>query len=268
VHGAGGRRNPPPGVRPHRVRLPDDAAALVAETAPDVVFHLACPIDLGRDPALLETLRPGILDATVAVARACLRQGSRLVHVGTCAEYGDNTAPFSEADAPRPVSPYGALKAAATHNVLMLARVAGLRACVVRPFRAHGPHDTDSFIAGACRAAWSGLAFQMTDGAQVREWNTVESIAAGMVAAGAHPAALGRIINLGGGPRASVRRVAELIFALAGAAPGDLHVGAYPRRPGEVESFWGDHAVAASMWGPIRQPPLLAALRRTLEWHR
>lgn len=268
VHGTHRSRPVPPGVSPHAAHLPQDVDDVFRHARPEVVFHLASPVRLERDPQLYAVLRRGILDAAAAVAHACLESGARLVHVGTCEEVAGGAVPFNEADAATPVSPYSALKAAATHWVMMLTRVSGLQGTVVRPFRAYGPGDRDSLVGAACRAALLGESLDITDGAQVREWNEVHAIAAGLVAAGAHPDALGRVLNLGGGPRLAVREMAARIFQLAGAAPDLLRVGAIPRRPGEVASFWGDHRAAQALWGPLPNPPLDEGLRDTLAWHR
>ena len=248
--------------------LPGGADALIRRVQPQVVLHLAAPVNVARDPALYATMRRGILDGTVEVAEACRAVGARLVAVGTCEEYGDAEAPFREDAAVAPVSPYSALKAAATAWVTMRARTSDLDAVVVRPFRAYGPGGRGGLIPAACRAALRGEPFEMTDGAQVREWNHVDAIAAGVVAAGAHPDARGRVLNLGGGPRAAVLEVAQTLFALAGADPGLLRPGALPRRAGEVDRFWGDHAAAEALWGRLEQPSLADGLADTLEWHR
>lgn len=266
VHGTGCCRLPPEGVIAHRMRLPDDVSPVLRAVKPEVVFHLASPVDLRRDPALYDRLREGVLDGAAAVAAEALATGARLVQVGTCEEYGAAEAPFHEALPPAPVSPYSALKAAATDWVLMLHRVAGLKAGVVRPFRGYGPGDVSSVIAQAAAAALKGAPFEMTDGAMIREWNHVDALAEGVVAAGAHPGAVGRVVNIGGGPRASVREVVERIFSLAGADPSLVRVGALPRRGGEMDRFWGDHTLASSLWGSIAQPSLDEGLADVLDW--
>lgn len=268
VYGTWRTRPLPQGVPGEPIALPDGAAELVARVRPAVVFHLASPVVLRRDPALYARLRPGILDATQAIAGACLSHGARLVHVGTCEEYGDGDAPFSEGQATRPVSPYSALKAAATAWVEMLGRVAGLEATVVRPFRCYGAGDTQSVVAQAARAALLGAPFPMTDGAQVREWNEVGAVARGIVACGAHPDAIGQVLNLGGGPRASVRALVQTLYRLAGADPAAVQVGALPRRGGEIDRFWGDHQRSEALFGPLPQPTLEDGLSDVLTWHR
>lgn len=268
VYGTWRTRPLPVGVPGEPVVLPYGADELIARVQPEVVFHLASPVVLRRDPALYDRLRSGILDATQSVAQACLAHGARLVHVGTCEEYGAGDAPFVESQATRPVSPYSALKAAATAWVDMLGRVAGLEATVVRPFRCYGAGDTQSVVAAAAEAALLHRRFPMTDGAQVREWNDVAAVARGIVASGAHPGAIGRVINLGGGPQASVRQVVEMIFRLADADGALVEPGALPRRGGEIERFWGDHGLSDALFGPLAQGTLEDGLADVLAWHR
>lgn len=268
VYGTWRHRPTPAHIPGEPALLPDAADDLVRRMQPEVVFHLACPVKLARTPSLYNPLRVGILDASVAIARACSTHGARLVHVGTCEEYGDGVAPFAESQATRPVSPYSALKAAATAWVEMEGRISALEATVVRPFRCYGAGDTRSVIALAALAALEDRAFPMTDGAQVREWNTADAVATGIVAAGAHPEAVGRVLNLGGGERRSVRGVVERVFALVGADPARVEVGALPRRGGEVERFWGDHTQAEALWGPLPNPPLDEGLAEAIAWLR
>ncbi len=260
---------PLPGSLPGEpLDLPGGAGPLIRRVRPAVVLHLAAPVTVRRDPALYPRMRAVILDGTEEVARACLEVGARLVSVGTCEEYGTGEAPFSETQAALPVSPYSALKLAATAYVTMLCRTASLDAVVVRPFRAYGPGDTASVVAAACTRALAGDPFPMTDGAQVREWNHVDAIATGLLGAALHPDARGRILNLGGGEHRSVRGVVEAVYRLAG-QPADLvQPGALPRRAGEVDRFWGDHTAARALLGPLPQPSLDDGLADTLAWHR
>jgi len=138
----------------------------------------------------------------------------------------------------------------------------------VRPFRTYGPGCTTGLVAEVCRAAVTHTPVSLTDGRQVREWNHVDGIAAGIIAAGVHPAAVGRVINLGGGDRVSVGDLAQRIVKLADAPASILSLGRTPRRPGEIDTFWGDHRRSEHMWGPLPAIPLDTGLRQTLAWHR
>jgi len=232
--------------------LPDDVEPLLASVRPEVVFHLAAPVNPGRVPDE-QAARTAIVDGTQAVIAACGRMGARLVHVGTCAEYGDVAVPYKESESCCPLGAYGRMKHEASQSAVASS---SLDWSVVRPFRAIGPGDTRSVVALAARAAALGQPFEMTDGQQIREWNHVRSIAAGIVAAGAHPEAIHQIINVGGGPQRSVLSMVERVFALAGAEPSLVRAGARVRRPHEVDALFGDHSKAEGLWGRIQQPSL------------
>jgi nucleoside-diphosphate-sugar epimerase len=138
---------PPSGELPAGVRWetadiadPQTARTLLAAIQPERVYHLASAVDVRRDLAILDEQVRITQMAAVHIAQACLEQRvGRLVHVGTCEEYGNGPAPFRETQDPAPVSPYSAAKAAATAFVRMLCSSFGLHAVVVRPFLTYGP---------------------------------------------------------------------------------------------------------------------------------
>ena len=270
VHGTRRRRPAPAGVRawPCDLEVPGALEAAVEAAAPQIIFHLAAPVVLARDPAGFPAMRAAILDPTDRLARLALSRGLRLVVAGTCEEYGDGAAPFREDQAARPVSPYSAAKAAATAWLGCLARTAGLRVTVARPFLTYGPGQAGGrLIPTAIDAALAGRPFPMTDGGQTREVNFVDDVARGLALCAA-PAAAGAILNIGGGPEIAVGDLVERIFALCGADPAVVRRGALPRRAGEVDRFAGDHSRARALLGHAPRVPLDEGLRRTIEARR
>ena len=269
VHGTWHSRMPhhDMGLQAHPALLPDDAGRVFAHAQPEVVFHLAAPVAPGTPPDRHAQLRSGILDATIAVAAECLRQGARLVHVGTCESLAGGPVPF-QPDCVRPTSAYSALKAAASGWVSMMAHSHGLDACVVRPFRTWGPAERKGLVAEAARRAAARQPFDLTAGDQVREWNHVDAIVTGLIALGAHPEARGGQWTLGGGPKLSVLDLTQRIFDAFGAPMSLVSVGARPKRPGEVAQFYGDHTRTNALIGPLPHPPLDAALAELVECSR
>jgi nucleoside-diphosphate-sugar epimerase len=267
VHGIVRERPAPDGVRARRLDLVDVESwrSVFAEIDPEIVFHLAAPVDLSRAPEAWDALRPGILDVSSEVARACLRSGARLVAVGTCEEYGDGPAPFREDQIPRPVSAYSALKAAATLWLTALHRLHGLRVTVARPFLCYGPGQSPGrLVPLAIQRALRGEPLDCTDGRQTREWNHVEDVVRDLTLCAA-PGLEGRVLNLGGGPEQTVADVIHAIFALCGANPRLVRLGALPRRPGEVARFVGDHTLAERLIGARPRRSLEEGLRETVE---
>lgn len=265
VHGSWRQRPPPPGVMAWRrdLRLEEDVEALFEESTPDLVFHLASTVNPDRDPAALAQRLDDVTLPTDRVARACLRRGLRLVAAGTCEEYGDGQAPFSEAQAPQPVSPYSAAKAAAGQWVMSLSRGAGLRATWVRPFLSYGSGQREgALVAAAMRAAAAREPLPMTDGAQTRELLHVDDMARALELS-AKDEAIGRVLNLCGGEELSVYEIARRVFERAGAPLSLLQRGALPRRPGEVNRFCGDPTLCREVLGFFPEISLDEGLDRT-----
>ena len=261
VHGTGHRRHSPAPAVHHRAVFPDEADAIVAEVLPESVIHLAAPVVPGATDEQRALLRRGVVDAAIAVATAANRHGIPVLHAGTCAEYGDAPAPHLETGPARPIDAYGALKLEATEAVLAIPRVT-----VARIFRAVGPGDTASVLAQAARSALRRERFAMTTGEQVREWNRVDAIAEGLVNAAALSDLEGMVVNVGGGPAASVLDAVQAVFEAAGADRGLIDAGGRPQRANEVPRLVGDHGRARSAWGAIPQPPLGQTMSEFVAW--
>jgi len=251
----GARPHPDAGLPQLRATFPADAEALLADVRPDAVVHLAAPVDLAA-PA--SALAAGITEATARLHAAAGR--ALFVNVGTCDEYGAQPGPLHEGLPPAPQSAYAALKAEAGAAVLARAAAQGTAALHLRPFRCLGPGDRSSVLAAAAAAQAAGAPLALSDGAQEREWNAAADVAAALVRLAAHPAAPGRVWNLGGGLVLSVRSLVEAWAAAAAAPPGLLRWGARPRRPGEPSRFVSDSRAAAAQVGPIGPAPLPALL--------
>jgi len=168
----------------------------------------------------------GLLEA---IAGSGIR--ARLVHIGSAAEYGSGTIgqAVSETACPRPVSPYGIAKLAATQ--LVAARAAatasaavGQDAVVLRVFNALGPamppgtlpstalrHLTDAVASSAPRIEMGPLG-------AVRDFVDVRDIAAAVVAACRAPRLEAPIINVGSGTGHSARELVQTLAERVGFA--------------------------------------------------
>lgn len=117
--------------------------ALVHEIVPAAIVN--CVRTSADDAGAIKPVR-----ALVSVAR---RRKVRLVHVGSAAEYGEagRGVRLGERRRPRPLTPYGRAKAAATQEVLSV-RKAGCDAVVGRVFNMIGPGEGEDTVAGAWAA--------------------------------------------------------------------------------------------------------------------
>lgn len=125
----------------------------VAEAKPTAIYHLAAQADVGGSwQRPIPTLRVNV-EGTVNVLDAAVAAGtSRVLVVSSADIYG----PVSEADLPlteeqpvKPVSPYGASKAAADIMCLAAGLAHGLEVVRARSFNHLGPGQSDKFVASA-----------------------------------------------------------------------------------------------------------------------
>ncbi len=123
---------------------------------PEVVFHLAAQADVAAsfaDPAA--TLRTNA-EGTLRVLEAACEVGvARVVVVSSADVYGNVDPchlPVAESAPLRPITPYGASKAAAEMVCLQAAAAYGLGVVRARAFNHLGPGQSDRFVAAAIAA--------------------------------------------------------------------------------------------------------------------
>jgi GDP-4-dehydro-6-deoxy-D-mannose reductase len=132
---------------------PEALRAFVVGVGPEVVYHLAGQADVGgswSNP--VETFRVNA-EGTMNVLLAAVAAGvSRVVAVSSADVYGrvgEDELPIAEDAELRPVSPYGASKAAADLIALQAHLGHGLGVVRARPFNHLGPGQSDRFVASA-----------------------------------------------------------------------------------------------------------------------
>ena len=177
------------GVRTIRGDLRDpDVAARALGAGTDAVVHLAAVTSVLRsveDPA-------GTYEVNVAVT-ANLLELARRHAVGTFMLASTNAAAgdvgrqvITERTPLRPMTPYGATKAAAEMLLSSYAAAYGIAACSLRFSNVYGPGMAakDSFIPRLMRAARSGTGVDIYgDGAQLRDLVHVDDAVQGMLTA-------------------------------------------------------------------------------------
>jgi GDP-4-dehydro-6-deoxy-D-mannose reductase len=122
----------------------------ISTARPEVVYHLAARsnvADSWRDP--ISTFRTNV-EGTVNVLDAARTTGVRRVLViGSAEEYGRTSKPVSEEAPLRPLTPYGASKAAASLIALQASLASGPDTVRVRPFSHTGPGQSEHFLVPA-----------------------------------------------------------------------------------------------------------------------
>ena len=201
---------------------PDALEADFCRGRPDTVYHLAAQADVQAsfvEPAA--TLRVNV-EGTSNVLDAARRAGAgRVLVVSSADVYGrvePASLPVDETAAMRPVTPYGASKAAAEMVCVQAGLGGGLDVIRARAFNHLGPGQSDRFVAAGLAARVA--ANERTGSAVVRVGNVharrdftdVRDIALGLSLALDAEAAVGQEMNLGG---AAILDWAELVPWLA-----------------------------------------------------
>ncbi len=254
----------------------DELDALLAQQAPDAIFHLAAQVDVRRsvaDPAFDAAVN--VLGTLNVLEAAQAAGGIPVVFSSTGgAIYGDTPGedlPVDEHYPARPMAPYGQSKLAAEGFAEHFARERGQAVSILRYANVYGPRQ-DPLGEGGVAAIFCKNAVRgerptiFGDGRQTRDFVHVDDVVAANLAA-LERGLLGPF-NIGTGKETSVLQLAE---ALAPLAAGDFTPQFEPRRAGEVERSALDITRAREELGwqaeiamPQSLPALLGSVREDL----
>ena len=225
----------------------DSVLARAVRPGTDTIIHLAAitsVVDSIADPV-------GTYQTNVA-ATASLLELARTTGVTTFLFASTNAVvgnvgaeTITERSPLRPLSPYGATKAAAEMLLSCYAGVYGMTTCAMRFSNVYGPgmQQKDSFIPRLMRAARDGKGVQVRgDGSMTRDVVHVDDVVAGILATwlAGHT---GPVI-LGSGQSVSVMDMVEAARSVTGALLPVEHV---PVGPGEMPAVLLDNSVARGL---------------------
>ena len=211
-------------------------AALVEETGPELICHLAAQIDVRASVAAPAGDAQVNVVGTVNVLQAARRAGARVLLCSTGgALYGRHAPiPSPESVLPLPESPYGVAKSCAEQYVGLYNRLHGTGHAVLRLANVYGPRQDPAGEAGVvaifCSRVLGGQRPTIYgDGQQTRDYVYVGDVVTAFLAA----ADAGRpgTWNIGTGIETTVLQLAE---AISGAAGRAVEPEFAPARPGEL----------------------------------
>lgn len=231
------------------------------------VFHLAAQAGVrkswGREFRIYTSLN---VDATQTLLEACTgRPIERLVYASSSSVYGDEAVmPMIEEQPLHPVSPYGVTKLAAEqlcHLYFVNHRVPTVS---LRYFTVYGPRQRPDM--GFNRFFSAVLAgrplIQYGDGLQTRDFTYVAD-AASATATAAVRGVPGRVYNIGGGSRVSLRDVFDLLGKVTG-RPVSIEV--QPSQKGDMRDTYADTIRARDDLGFAPSVTLEDGLRAMYRW--
>jgi len=226
-----------------------DPAAVEAAVSPatEVIIHLAAVTRVLlsiEDPVGTHVLN---VDATAGLLEQARRKGvGSFVFASTNAVTGDvGRATITEQIPLRPLTPYGATKAAGEMLLGSYAACYGITGCALRFSNVYGPGmaEKDSFVPRLMRAAAAGRGVQVYgDGTQVRDLVHVDDIVAGVCTA-LRARYTGPLI-LGAGESVTVNEIVAAARSVTGA---EIPVENVPPKPGEMPAVILDISAARAL---------------------
>ena len=269
----GSRRNVNPAATFYEADIRSPELAEIFDAArPEIVDHHAAHAEVR------ESVDDPVYDADVNVLgsinlfQQCVRTGVRKVIFISSggAVYGEPQAlPCAEDHPIRPLSPYGASKAAVELYLFLYKQTYGLDYTVLRYANVYGPRQDMLAEEGRVMAIFSQLMLagrQPTingDGEQQRDFlHVADAVAANLLAL---ERGSGQAYNLGVGRPTSVNQIFGLLKGLTGFA-GEAAYG--PAKPGEVYRIYLDSSKAGRELGWEPRVGLEEGLRDTVRYFR
>ncbi|HYD43594.1 MAG TPA: NAD-dependent epimerase/dehydratase family protein [Anaeromyxobacter sp.] len=270
---SGKRGNVPPGARFYPVDVRSEAALeAVKKERPEVICHQAAQIDVRRsmtDPRFDADVNVGGL---LNLMQAAVAAGS-VEHVVFAssggATYGDtDVIPTPESHPQRPVSCYGAAKAASEIYLGVYRANHGIKVTSLRYANVYGPrqdpHGEAGVVAIFCGRLLDGKPCTIYgDGTQTRDYVFVGDVARANVLAAEKR--FDGPLNVGTGIETDVNQIYAHLARAAGVSRAPEHA---PGRMGEQKRSCVDPAAAAKAIGWKPEVAIEDGLARTLEFFR
>jgi nucleoside-diphosphate-sugar epimerase len=231
------------------------------------VFHLAAQAGVrkswGREFQIYTTLN---VDATQILLEACVgRPIERVVYASSSSVYGDEAAlPMHEEIPLHPVSPYGVTKLAAEQLCYLYFVNHRVPTVSLRYFTVYGPRQRpDMGFHRFFTALLRGQPLvQYGDGEQTRDFTFVADAAAATQAAAVRGVP-GRVYNIGGGSRVSLREVFELLGRITGR---EVRIDRQPVQKGDMRDTYADTSLARADLGFAPTVSLSEGLTAEYHW--
>lgn len=245
----------------------DDRQAVfdaVSQAEPDYIFHLAGAVTAENlaDIYAVNTLLGSHLLA--ALEAAGLDQHTRVLFVGSAAEYGritDRDLPLGEGYCPRPFSAYGISKLAQTHHALAWAELGNRFLLVVRPFTILGPGMPEHLAIGSFVAQIKDILAQGGGGVlntgnlhAYRDFLDVNDVVVLLWSLLNMQEVSPQVVNICSGVGVSMKDITDYLLKLAG---GDIRLRQQDERIRsiDVKMHYGDNSRLFDLVGPYSFVP-------------
>lgn len=247
-----------------------ETTRIIRDAGPQVIMHLAAeayvPKSFDQPGEVFAVNGNGTL--YVLEAARALPGLERCVVTSSSEVYGTavDDRPIDEDHPLNPTSPYAASKVATDRLAYSYRVTFGLPIAIIRPFNTFGPRHVYDVIPKFIKLALAGEDLTVHgDGSQGRDFSYVDDTVRGFLLMGAHPAAVGAVVNFGNGRSHSIQHTAERIIALSGSKSRIVHT---EHRLAEVKLLLCDNRRAAQLFGWRPEVSFDDGLRKNIDWER
>jgi UDP-glucose 4-epimerase len=237
----------------------------------DAVCHFAAATSVQQsvnDPVFTTEVN---VVGTLNVLEAAKALGAeRVVFASSAAVYGAPKAfPISETSSLRPISPYGASKAASEHYLAAFEANHGVEAISLRLFNVYGPRQTTGQYAGVisifARRSLKGEPVQIYgDGSQSRDFIFVSDVVDAMVS-GLEKNFKSRVFNIASGQETTILQLAKNVREISRTGS---RIEFHPPRTGDIIRSVADVSRARKELGFAAKTTMMDGLSATVEWFK
>ncbi len=214
--------------------------------------------------------------AQLTLLEACRKHNPKLrvVFASTRQIYGrPDYLPVDEKHPLRPVDVNGINKLAGEEYHLLYSEVHGVPSTVLRLTNTIGPRmrvkdARQTFVGVWIRQILEGKPVEVWGGEQLRDFTYVDDAVEAFLLAATHPQAVGRVFNLGGVGKISLRELAEQLVEVAGR--GIFLVKKFPadRRKIDIGDYYSDCSMIERELGWKPRTTIRQALTKTVAYYR
>lgn len=238
--------------------------AVLDEVRPSHLLHLAWFTARGRywdGEENLDWLNAGVQLFRSARAAGC----TRMLFVGSCAEYGPSSQLCDEVDTqPAPTSMYGVSKDALRRLLETEAQLRGPSLAWARLFFPYGPHDApERLIPYVIGSLLAGTVAECSSGTQVRDLLHVEDVASALASLLASD--LEGAVNIASGEGRSIADVLGRLGALMN-KPDLIQLGAKPSQSHDADCWVAGTKRLREELGWVPSRDLDQGLQHTIDW--
>jgi GDP-4-dehydro-6-deoxy-D-mannose reductase len=243
---------------------------------PEVVYHLAALSHVGESwNAPGEVFRVNTMGSLNVLLAARSAGVERVLMIGSAEQYGvvgPGDMPIDEDQPMRPITPYGASKAAAEMAASHVHLGRGLPVVCARAFNHIGPGQSAGLVVSAIAQQ---VAVNERTGSDVvlagdltptRDFTDVRDVVRAYRLLVEHGLP-GEAYNVCSGRAVAIREVAEKLLALA-SRPMRIETDPARLRPVEVPAHWGDNTKLRTATGWLPTIPLERSMADVLAWWR